>query len=86
MSAPPSENVKLCYTQIPVHGWPDVVIDVVESDLYVAIDRAADRIERSVARRLKRQRKRMHCGFKRIASDDKGVENTSSNNKGKSLL
>ena len=47
---------KRCRIQIAFPGAPSVVIDDTEADLYVAIDRAADRAGRSVARRLERQR------------------------------
>jgi ribosomal subunit interface protein len=85
INGPRGGNDKRCYIQIPVHGRPDVVIDDVESDLYVAIDRAVDRIERSVARRLERNREHMHSSFKRVASVDEGLENMSSNSKGQYL-
>ena len=47
---------KRCRIQIAFSGAPGMVIDDTEADLYVAIDRAADRAGRSVARRLERQR------------------------------
>jgi len=47
---------KRCRIQITFPGAPSVVIDDTEADLYVAIDRAADRAGRSVTRRLERQR------------------------------
>lgn len=47
---------KRCRIQIAFPGAPNVVIDDTEADLYVAIDRAADRAGRSVAHRLERQR------------------------------
>ena len=47
---------KRCRIQIAFPGAPSVVIEDTEADLYVAIDRAADRAGRSVARRLERQR------------------------------
>ena len=47
---------KRCRIQIPLPRVQPVVIEEVETDLYVAIDRAADRSERTVARRLERLR------------------------------
>ena len=41
-------------------GTPNVVIEDTEADLYVAIDRAADRAERAVTRRLERLREHHH--------------------------
>lgn len=61
ISGPRGGYVKRCYIQIPVQGRPDVVIEDVETDLFVAIDRAADRIERTVARRLERPRTNGKC-------------------------
>ncbi|HQS57429.1 MAG: 30S ribosomal protein S30 [Gallionellales bacterium 35-53-114] len=68
INGPRGGNDKRCYIQIPIPGRPDVVIEDTESDLYVAIDRAADRIERSVARRLERQREHAHGSFKTAAA------------------
>ncbi|MDP2170720.1 MAG: HPF/RaiA family ribosome-associated protein [Rhodocyclaceae bacterium] len=51
---------KRCHIQIPLPGIPDVVIEDTESDLYVAIDRAVDRAERAVARRVGRLREQHH--------------------------
>ena len=48
---------KLCRIQASLAGAPPVVIEDVQSNLYVAIDRAADRLGRTVARRLHRQRR-----------------------------
>jgi len=47
---------KNCRLQIRVHGLPDVIIEDVEADLYVAINRAADRAARTVERQLRRAR------------------------------
>jgi ribosomal subunit interface protein len=45
-----------CLIQIPIAGKQDVVIEDTESDIYVAISRAAERTDRTLARRLHRQR------------------------------
>lgn len=47
---------KHCHLQVVLAGLPDVVIEDTEADMYVAIDRAADRASRTVVRRLARQR------------------------------
>lgn len=47
---------KRCRLQVTFCGAPSVVIADTEADLYVAIDRVADRASRAVARRLERQR------------------------------
>lgn len=49
---------KCCHLQVILIGYHDVVVDDVESDLYVAIDRAANRAARTVRRRLTRRRDR----------------------------
>jgi len=47
---------KRCRLQVVLTDLPDVVVEDTEVDLYVAIDRAADRAGRTVGRRLARQR------------------------------
>jgi len=47
---------KCCHILVILAHLPDVVIEDTETDLYAAIDRAADRVGRTVGRRLVRQR------------------------------
>ena len=47
---------KRCHLQVVLDGLPDVVVEDIEADLYIAIDRATDRAGRTVGRRLARQR------------------------------
>ncbi len=47
---------KRCHLQVVLVGLPDVVIEDIEADLYVAIDRAVDRAGRTVVRRIDRHR------------------------------
>jgi len=47
---------KRCFIEIRLKGAPTVVIEDLEADLYLAIDRAAERAGRTLARRLARQR------------------------------
>lgn len=47
---------KSCSLQIRLRGLPDIVIEGTEMDLYVAINRAADRAERAVGRQLRHRR------------------------------
>lgn len=47
---------KCCHIQVVLAGLPDVVIEDIEADMYVAIDRAADRAGRTVIRKLDRQK------------------------------
>ena len=45
---------KRCHLQVVLEGLPDVVIEDIQVDLYLAIDRAADRAGRTVARKIDR--------------------------------
>jgi len=47
---------KCCHIQVLLPHIADVIIEDTETDLYAAIDRAADRAGRTVERRLARQR------------------------------
>lgn len=64
INGPRGGEDKRCCIQVVFPGVPDVVIEDTEADLYVAIDRAVDRTERSVARLLERQREHRHGAFK----------------------
>ncbi len=46
---------KHCHLQVVLDGLPDVVVEDIEADLYVAIDRATDRAGRTVVRKIDRQ-------------------------------
>lgn len=61
---------KRCRIQIGFPGAPSVVIEDTEADVYVAIDRAADRTGRSVARRLERLRDHRHGPSPAVGPDD----------------
>ncbi len=45
---------KRCQLRLVLDGMPDVIINDVEADMYTAIDRAADRAGRTLARKLER--------------------------------
>lgn len=47
---------KRCRIRVKLHHQADVLVDDVESDLYLAMTRAADRAGRTVSRRLSRRR------------------------------
>lgn len=47
---------KCCHVQVLLAGLPDVVVEDVETDLYVAISRAVHRAGRTIRRRLARRR------------------------------
>lgn len=56
INGPRGGNDKRCLIQTRLIQAPAVVIEDVQADLYVAIDRAADRAGRALARRLERGR------------------------------
>ncbi len=47
---------KRCFIEVRLKQKPAVVIEDIEADLYVAIDRAAERAGRTLTRRMARQR------------------------------
>ena len=55
INGPRGGEDKRCRLQVILAGLPDVVIEDVEADLYVAIDRATDRAGRTVVRKIDRQ-------------------------------
>ena len=46
---------KRCHLVVVLDGLPDVVVEDIEADLYIAIDRATDRAERTLLRKIDRQ-------------------------------
>lgn len=54
-NGPRGGSDKRCHLQVVLVGLPDVVVEDTEGDLYVAIDRAADRAGRTVVRKLSRR-------------------------------
>lgn len=73
-NGPRGGNDKCCRIQVVVPGHADVVVQDTEADLYTAIDRASDRVSRTVARRLDRHRhfNRHRIGASRSAMDEAG--------------
>lgn len=45
---------KICTVRVGLSGLPEILVEQIDSDIYAAIDRAADRVGRTVARRLDR--------------------------------
>lgn len=70
INGPRGGNDKRCRIQIPLPGTADVMIEDTEPDLYIAIDRAADRADRAVARLLERQRQHRHGTAKNAAPEE----------------
>jgi ribosomal subunit interface protein len=61
---------KRCRLRIGFPGAPSMVIEDIEADVYVAIDRAVDRAGRSVAHRLERLHDHRHGPSSQIKPDD----------------
>jgi ribosomal subunit interface protein len=70
INGPRGGKDKRCRIQVPFAGTPNVVIEDTEADLYVAIDRAAERTERAVARRLERLREYRHDRLPGLAAPE----------------
>lgn len=56
INGPRGGEDKCCRIRLAAPGAVDVVIEDIQADLYVAIDRAIDRSGRTLARRVARQR------------------------------
>ena len=64
INGPRNGSDKSCHLQVSLVGLPDVVVNDIKADLYVAIDRAANRAGRTIRRRLTRRRDRIRTsGF-----------------------
>lgn len=75
INGPRGGEDKCCRIQIALPGTSDVVIEDTEADLYIAINRAVDRAERSLARRLDRQREHRHERPSNIEAADDDEQN-----------
>ena len=53
-NGPKGGRDKTCRVKVGLSGLQDVIVEQADLDLYAAIDRAADRVGRTVARRLDR--------------------------------
>ncbi len=56
INGPRGGKDKHCHLQVVLAGLPDVVIEDIETDMYVAIDRATDRAGRTLVRKIDRQK------------------------------
>ena len=55
INGPRGGKDKLCHLQVVLNGLPDVIVKDIQTNLYVAIDRAVDRAGRTVIRKIERQ-------------------------------
>lgn len=69
INGPRGGRDKRCKIQISLDHGKTVVIENTEDDLYVAIDRAADRADRALARQLARRRAFTHEKFAAPAAE-----------------
>ncbi|MEH6628462.1 MAG: HPF/RaiA family ribosome-associated protein [Motiliproteus sp.] len=60
INGPRGGNDKRCAIQIPIPRMQDVIIEDTRADLYVAINRAVDRAEHTIARKLERRHEHRH--------------------------
>ncbi len=74
INGPRGGNDKCCLIQVVLPGQADVVIEDTESNLYVAIDRAADRVSRTVTRRLGRLRDKGRARSQNDKSTDDNIQ------------
>ncbi len=61
VNGPRGGDDKSCLVQVRMPGQPDVIIENIESNLYVAIHRAIDRAGWTAARKLERQRRKVRA-------------------------
>ncbi|TXF10955.1 ribosome hibernation-promoting factor, HPF/YfiA family [Pelomicrobium methylotrophicum] len=60
---------KRCLLQLRLNGLPDIIVEDIEADLYVAVDRAVSRARRTVERYQQRRRNPLNHPFQQ-GSDD----------------
>lgn len=73
INGPRGGQDKSCQIQVVLPHLADVIVEDTQSNLYVAIDRAANRVNRTVTRRLARQRDkttRLMTDKTRLSSDE----------------
>jgi ribosome-associated translation inhibitor RaiA len=57
---------KRCHLRVVLAGLPAVVVEGTEGDLYVAIDRAADRAGRTLVRKIERRQTLLKQGWESV--------------------
>lgn len=53
INCPAGAEDKHCHLEVRLHGLPNLVVADTETDLYVAVDRAAERAGRTLGRQLR---------------------------------
>ncbi len=62
VKVPRGDAVKNCHLRVLLAGLPDVIIEDIETDLYVAINRATDCAGRTLVRKIERQQSLLRQG------------------------
>ena len=73
INGPRGGKDKRCYLQVMLAGLSEVIIEDIEADLYVAIDRAVDRAGRTVVRKLDRQQTLLRQGRPLILDEQQSL-------------
>jgi len=76
INGPRGGRDKRCKIQISLDNGKTVVIEDTEEDMYAAIDRAADRADRALARQLSRSREFTHDKVTSLAPADEESDDT----------
>jgi len=69
INGPRGGEDKRCQMIITMPHMPSVVIEDVESNLYVAIDRAVDRASRALTRQLDKKQKHDHTNINKLVNE-----------------
>lgn len=72
INGPRGGEDKRCHLELRLKGLPEVVIEDIQADLYLAIDRAADRAGRTLARQLERSRREVPGVFREEPASQSG--------------
>ena len=65
---------KRCKIQVQLSGGAEIVMEDTQADLYAAIDRAADRADRAVVRRVERMRDFTHTRMTPVAQKERDTD------------
>ena len=76
INGPRGGRDKRCKIQISLDNGKTVVIEDTEEDMYAAIDRAAERADRALARQLSRSREFTHDKVTSLAPADEESDDT----------
>ncbi len=77
INGPRGNANKRCHLQVLLTGLPDVVVEDIEADLYLAIDRATDRAGRTVVRKINRQQFLLKRGCPLVSAENPQHEQAS---------